>query len=41
MPRLFERDQGMLDDVFGYASRVALAGGVSGYAERYWATVAL
>jgi LmbE family N-acetylglucosaminyl deacetylase len=41
LPRLFESEQGMLDDLFGYHSRVALAGGVSGYAERYWATVAL
>jgi len=41
MARLFDSDQRMLDDVFGYASRVALAGGISGYAERYWATVAL
>jgi len=41
MTRLFESDQRMLDDVFGYASRVALAGGISGYAERYWATIAL
>ena len=31
----------MLDDLYGYHSRVALAGGVSGYAERYWSTVAL
>jgi len=29
----------MYDDVYGYASRVALAGGLPGYAERYWATV--
>ncbi len=29
----------MLDDLAGYHKRVALAGGVSGYAERYWATV--
>lgn len=39
LPRLFESEQGMLDDLFGYHSRMALAGGVSGYAERYWATV--
>ncbi|HEY5488915.1 MAG TPA: hypothetical protein VIK00_03675, partial [Candidatus Limnocylindrales bacterium] len=39
LPHLFESEQGMLDDLFGYHSRVALAGGVSGYAERYWATV--
>jgi LmbE family N-acetylglucosaminyl deacetylase len=37
--RLFESEQGMLDDLAGYHARVALAGGVSGYAERYWATV--
>ena len=41
MPRLFDTDQAMLDAVFGYGSRVALAGGVRGYAERYWGTVAL
>ena len=29
----------MLDDLAGYHARIALAGGVSGYAERYWATV--
>jgi LmbE family N-acetylglucosaminyl deacetylase len=39
LPRLFDSEQGMLDDLFGYHARVALAGGVSGYAERYWATV--
>ncbi len=39
LPRLFESDQGLLDDLAGYHARVALAGGVSGYAERYWATV--
>lgn len=37
--RLFESDQAMLDDLFGYHSSVALAGGIPGYAERYWATV--
>ena len=38
--RLFESDQGMLDAVAGYASRVAQAGGVgSGVAERYWSVV--
>jgi LmbE family N-acetylglucosaminyl deacetylase len=38
--RLFESDQGMLDDVTGYAARVALAGDVgTGAAERYWAVV--
>lgn len=39
LPRLFESDQGMLDDLAGFHARVALAGGVRGYAERYWATV--
>jgi LmbE family N-acetylglucosaminyl deacetylase len=39
LPGLFESDQGLLDDLAGYHSRVALAGGVAGYAERYWATV--
>jgi hypothetical protein len=39
LPRLFDSDQAMLDDLAGYHSRVALAGGVRGYAERYWATV--
>ena len=29
----------LLDDLYGYHARVALAGGVAGYAERYWATV--
>jgi LmbE family N-acetylglucosaminyl deacetylase len=38
--RLFESDQGMLDDLAGYHHRVAVAGGVgSGFAERYWSTV--
>ncbi len=37
--RLFESDQGLLDDLAGYHARVALASGVAGYAERYWATV--
>ncbi len=37
--RLFESEQSMLDDLAGYHSRIALAGGVRGYAERYWATV--
>jgi LmbE family N-acetylglucosaminyl deacetylase len=36
---LFESDQGLLDDLYGYHARVALGGGVAGYAERYWATV--
>jgi LmbE family N-acetylglucosaminyl deacetylase len=39
LPRLFESDQALFDDLAGYHARVALAGGVSGYAERYWATV--
>ncbi|HUP83534.1 MAG TPA: PIG-L family deacetylase [Candidatus Limnocylindria bacterium] len=39
LPRLFESDQTMLDDLYGYHAKVALSGGVSGYAERYWATV--
>jgi hypothetical protein len=39
LPRLFESDQSMLDDLYGFHARVALAGGVRGYAERYWATV--
>ena len=40
VPRLFAGEQGLLDDVAGYAQRVARAGGVgSGAAERYWATV--
>jgi LmbE family N-acetylglucosaminyl deacetylase len=37
--RLFDSEQGLLDDLAGYHSRIALAGGVPGYAERYWATV--
>jgi len=37
--RLFENEQGLLDDLAGYHARTALYGGVSGYAERYWATV--
>ena len=39
LANLFESDQSMLDDLAGYHARVALAGGVPGYAERYWATV--
>ncbi|MGZ8757831.1 MAG: PIG-L deacetylase family protein [Aeromicrobium sp.] len=39
LPRLFESDQGLLDDLYGFHARVALAGGLSGYAERYWGTV--
>jgi LmbE family N-acetylglucosaminyl deacetylase len=37
--RLFDGEQALYDDLASYHSRVALAGGVSGYAERYWATV--
>ena len=38
--RLFESDQGLLDDLAGYHHRVALAGGVgSNIAERYWTTI--
>jgi LmbE family N-acetylglucosaminyl deacetylase len=37
--RLFQSDQGMLDDLAGYHARVALAGGVEGSAERYWSAV--
>jgi len=38
--RLFESDQGLLDDLAGYHHRVAMAGGVgSGIAERYWTTI--
>ena len=38
--RLFSSEQGLLDDVAGYAARVARAGGIgSGAAERYWAAV--
>lgn len=37
--RLFQSDQGMLDDLAGYHARVALAGGVGGFAERYWSVV--
>ena len=39
--RLFESRQGMLDDLAGYHRRVALAGRVPGFAERYWATTKL
>lgn len=35
--RLFESEQGMLDDLTGYAARIAFAGGIPGAAERYWA----
>jgi len=37
---LFNSDQDMLDDLFGYHARVALAGAVgTGAAERYWSAV--
>jgi LmbE family N-acetylglucosaminyl deacetylase len=37
VPQLFHSEQGMFDDIAGYARRVAFAGGVgSGSAERYW-----
>jgi LmbE family N-acetylglucosaminyl deacetylase len=39
--RLFDSRQGLLDDLAGYHKRVALAGRVAGYAERYWATTKL
>ena len=39
LSRLFESDQSMLDDLASFHAKVALAGGVRGYAERYWATV--
>jgi LmbE family N-acetylglucosaminyl deacetylase len=39
LPRLFSDEQGMLDDLAGYHARTAIAGGLPGYAERYWATV--
>jgi LmbE family N-acetylglucosaminyl deacetylase len=40
IPRLFESEQALLDDVAGHAARVARAGGIgSGAAERYWAAV--
>ena len=37
--RMFENEQGMLDDLAGDAARIAFAGGVAGFAERYWAPV--
>jgi LmbE family N-acetylglucosaminyl deacetylase len=39
LDRLFASEQGMLDDLAGYGARVAAAGGVTGFAERYWGTV--
>jgi hypothetical protein len=37
--RLFDGEQSMLDDLYGYHARTAAYGGRGGYAERYWATV--
>src|SRR3954471_8813145 len=37
--QLFESRSAMVDDVYGYAARMALAGNRGGYAERYWATI--
>jgi LmbE family N-acetylglucosaminyl deacetylase len=37
--RLFGDRRGVLDDLAGYHKRVALSGGIAGYAERYWAPV--
>jgi LmbE family N-acetylglucosaminyl deacetylase len=38
--RLFDSDQALLDDLAGYHTRVAAAGGIgTGLAERYWAVV--
>ena len=34
--RLFESEQGMLDDLTGYHAQIAIDGGVEGQAERYW-----
>ncbi|MEO6350144.1 MAG: hypothetical protein ABIP53_05795, partial [Candidatus Limnocylindrales bacterium] len=39
VPRMFESSQSLLNDLAGYHARIALAGGVPKYAERYWATV--
>ncbi len=40
VPQLFHSDQGMLDDVAGYARRVAAASGLgTGAAERYWSVI--
>ena len=36
--RLFESRSAMVDDVYGYGARMAVAGHQAGYAERYWAT---
>ena len=37
--RLFVSDQGMLDDLAGYHARIAMEGGIHGFAERYWTAV--
>jgi len=37
--RLFASEQGMLDDLAGYHARLAMEGGVEGFAERYWTAV--
>ncbi|HEY4768619.1 MAG TPA: hypothetical protein VII26_06790, partial [Candidatus Limnocylindria bacterium] len=37
--RLFESEQGMRDDLAGFHARVALAGGMHGFAERTWTPV--
>jgi len=37
--RLFESEQGMRDDLAGFHARVALAGGMRGFAERTWTPV--
>jgi LmbE family N-acetylglucosaminyl deacetylase len=39
VPRLFKDADGLRRDVTGYGAKMAELGGVSGYAERYWATV--
>lgn len=39
LPNMFDSDQALLDDLYGFHARIALAGGVPGFAERYWATV--
>jgi LmbE family N-acetylglucosaminyl deacetylase len=37
--RLFADEQGILDDLAGYHAKIALFGGIHGYAERYWTAV--
>jgi LmbE family N-acetylglucosaminyl deacetylase len=37
--RLFRDEQSMRDDLGGYHARLALAGGLPGFAERYWGPV--